>query len=184
MTALLNVSIGPSSEYSWLTLVILGISASLALSALSKGATICRNRAASIAVVVIVVVVPEAPVVGSGNSRVVDGLEVLGTVVVDGAAVLVQAPPARASATRRASRLTHEGYARGVGRELAAAAGTGRSSPEGGGHGSAREWSATVPAGNYRAVGAPGCPRAEPQFMVSTGKTLKGVIVWTGCDYK
>jgi hypothetical protein len=46
------------------------------------------------------------------------------------------------------------------------------------------QWSATVPAGNYRAVGAPGCPRAEPQFMVSTGKTLKGVIVWTGCDYK
>jgi len=45
------------------------------------------------------------------------------------------------------------------------------------------EWSARLPAGTYRAVGAPGCPGAERPFVVTAGETLKGVVVWFGCDW-
>ena len=46
-----------------------------------------------------------------------------------------------------------------------------------------RLWSANVPAGTYRAVGAPGCPTPERPFVVKAGKTVKGVVVWFGCEY-
>jgi hypothetical protein len=45
-----------------------------------------------------------------------------------------------------------------------------------------RGWSARVPAGTYRVVGAPGCPEAGRPFVVRTGRTLKGVVVWIDCD--
>ena len=43
-------------------------------------------------------------------------------------------------------------------------------------------WSARLPAGTYRAVGAAGCG-AESPFVVTAGKTRKGIVVWWGCDY-
>lgn len=46
-----------------------------------------------------------------------------------------------------------------------------------------RQWSANLPGGTYRAVGAPGCPGLERRFVVTAGKTIKGVVVWFGCDY-
>ena len=45
-------------------------------------------------------------------------------------------------------------------------------------------WFARVPAGTYRAVGVPGCRTPGRPFVVTAGKTLKGVIVLFGCDYK
>ena len=44
-------------------------------------------------------------------------------------------------------------------------------------------WSARVPAGTYRAIGAAGCRGPERPFDVAADKTLKGVVVWFGCDY-
>lgn len=44
-------------------------------------------------------------------------------------------------------------------------------------------WSARLPAGTYRAVGAFGCSGADRPFVVAAGKTLKGVIIWFGCDW-
>jgi hypothetical protein len=46
-----------------------------------------------------------------------------------------------------------------------------------------RGWSARVPAGTYRAVDRPGCLTPGRPFVVRAGKTLKGVVVWFGCDY-
>jgi hypothetical protein len=43
-------------------------------------------------------------------------------------------------------------------------------------------WSARLPAGTYRAIGGGGC-WAERPFVVTAGKTLKGVVVWWGCAY-
>jgi hypothetical protein len=44
-------------------------------------------------------------------------------------------------------------------------------------------WFARVPAGTYRAVDRPGCRTPGRPFVVRAGKTLKGVVVWLGCDY-
>jgi hypothetical protein len=46
-----------------------------------------------------------------------------------------------------------------------------------------RRWSAKVPAGTYRAVDAPGCPRNQKRFTVTAGKMTLGVIVMWGCLY-
>jgi hypothetical protein len=44
-------------------------------------------------------------------------------------------------------------------------------------------WSASVPAGTYRVVGAVGgCPPERP-FVVTAGKIRKGVVAWLGCDF-
>jgi hypothetical protein len=45
-----------------------------------------------------------------------------------------------------------------------------------------RRWSADVPAGTYRAL-APGCPLPGSPFVVTAGKTLRGVVIRYGCDY-
>lgn len=44
-------------------------------------------------------------------------------------------------------------------------------------------WSATLPAGTYRAVRRPGCPSPGPPMVVAPRKTLVGVVVWWGCLY-
>jgi hypothetical protein len=44
-------------------------------------------------------------------------------------------------------------------------------------------WTARLPAGTYRAVGAAGCPGAQGRFVITAGRTLIGVVVWFGCDY-
>jgi hypothetical protein len=44
-------------------------------------------------------------------------------------------------------------------------------------------WFARVPAGTYSAVDRPGCRTPGRPFVVRPGKTLKGVVVWFGCDY-
>ncbi len=43
-------------------------------------------------------------------------------------------------------------------------------------------WSARLPTGTYQVVGIGGCG-AERPFVVTAGKTLKGVIAWYGCLY-
>lgn len=46
-------------------------------------------------------------------------------------------------------------------------------------------WTASLPAGTYRAVNIVGCGTsvAEGPYVVAAGKILRGVVVWWGCDY-
>jgi hypothetical protein len=46
-----------------------------------------------------------------------------------------------------------------------------------------QQWSANLPAGTYRAIDRPGCGMPGRPFVVRAGKTVKGVVVWFGCDY-
>jgi hypothetical protein len=45
-------------------------------------------------------------------------------------------------------------------------------------------WATRLPPGTYRAIGAAGRPGPERPFVVTASRTLMGVIVWFGRDYR
>jgi hypothetical protein len=52
------------------------------------------------------------------------------------------------------------------------------------GNGKDAGWSATLPAGTYKAVQRVGCPgETGPTFVVRSEQTLLGIVVQVGCDY-